>query len=100
MDDKTNSMSLDEMQTEPVSTQVVLTQPLLGKSVEIAVENYFDAMDDQAVTDLYEMVLSEVEAPLLSCVLRRTGNNQSQTALVLGLNRGTLRKKLKKYGML
>ena len=90
MDDKTNIMSHDEMQTQPV----------LSQSVEIAVENYFDTMDDQAVTDLYEMVLSEVEAPLLSCVLRHTGNNQSQTALVLGLNRGTLRKKLKKYGML
>ncbi|MFT7132443.1 MAG: Fis family transcriptional regulator [Cyclobacteriaceae bacterium] len=99
MDDKTNIMP-DEMQTQPVSTQVVLTQPVLSKSVEIAVENYFDTMDDQAVTDLYEMVLSEVEAPLLSCVLRHTGNNQSLTAQILGLNRGTLRKKLKKYGML
>jgi Fis family transcriptional regulator len=100
MDDKTNIMSHDEKQTRPVSTQVVLTQPVLSKSVEIAVENYFNTMDDQAVTDLYEMVLSEVEAPLLSCVLRHTGNNQSRTAQVLGLNRGTLRKKLKKYGML
>ena len=100
MDDKTNIMSHDEMQTQPVSTEVVLTQPVLSKSVEIAVENYFDTMDDQAVTDLYEMVLSEVEAPLLSCVLQRTGDNQSRTAQILGLNRGTLRKKLKKYGML
>jgi len=110
MDDKTNIVSHDDMQTEPVPTQVVPiepvptqvvpTEPVLSKSVEIAVENYFDTMEDQAVTDLYEMVLSEVEAPLLSCVLRHTGNNQSQTALVLGLNRGTLRKKLKKYGML
>jgi Fis family transcriptional regulator len=100
MDDKTNIMSHDEKQTRPVSTKVVLTQPVLSKSVEIAVENYFDTMDDQAVTDLYEMVMSEVEAPLLSCVLRHTGNNQSRTAQVLGLNRGTLRKKLKKYGML
>jgi len=100
MDDKTNIMSHDEKQTRPVSTKVVLTQPVLSKSVEIAVENYFDTMDDQAVTDLYEMVMSEVEAPLLSCVLRHTGNNQSRTAQILGLNRGTLRKKLKKYGML
>ncbi|MFT4719099.1 MAG: Fis family transcriptional regulator [Candidatus Azotimanducaceae bacterium] len=100
MDDKNNIMSYDEMQTQPVSTQVVLTQPVLSKSVEIAVENYFDTMDEEAVTDLYEMVLSEVEAPLLSCVLRHTGNNQSRTAQILGLNRGTLRKKLKKYGML
>jgi Fis family transcriptional regulator len=86
--------------TDGMTTETALTQPVLSKSVEIAVENYFDGMDDEAITDLYEMVLAEVEAPLLSCVLRHTGNNQSHTAQILGLNRGTLRKKLKKYGML
>jgi len=38
--------------------------------------------------------------PLLTCVLRHTRQNQSLTAEILGLNRGTLRKKMKKYGML
>lgn len=74
--------------------------PTLGESVEFAVKGYVNTMDDQQVTDLYELVLSEVEIPLLNCVLKMTENNQSQTALILGLNRGTLRKKLKKYGML
>jgi len=74
--------------------------PTLAESVERAVEGYLDTMADQPVTDLYQLVLSEVEAPLLEYILRRTENNQSQTALILGLNRGTLRKKLKKYGML
>ena len=74
--------------------------PTLGESVEFAVKGYVNTMDDQRVTDLYELVLSEVELPLLNCVLKMTENNQSQTALMLGLNRGTLRKKLKKYGML
>ena len=46
------------------------------------------------------MVLSEVEAPLLRRVLDYTGNNQSHAATLLGLNRGTLRKKLRKYGLL
>jgi Fis family transcriptional regulator, factor for inversion stimulation protein len=45
-------------------------------------------------------VLCEVELPLLNCVLRHTAQNQSQTAQILGLNRGTLRKKMKKYGLL
>ena len=57
-------------------------------------------MDDQDVSDLYDLVLSEVEAPLLACVLEYTGNNQSQTAAMLGLNRGTLRKKLRRYRLL
>jgi Fis family transcriptional regulator, factor for inversion stimulation protein len=72
----------------------------LAASVEEAVRDYLDTMDDQRVTDLYELVLTEVEAPLIACVLQFTGNNQSQTASILGLNRGTLRKKLRKYGFL
>ena len=57
-------------------------------------------MDGQQVTDLYDMVLSEVEAPLLETVMRYTRDNQTKASIVLGLNRGTLRKKLKQYGML
>jgi Fis family transcriptional regulator len=44
--------------------------------------------------------LQEVEAPLLEAVLKYTRNNQTLASAVLGLNRGTLRKKLKRYGML
>ncbi len=72
----------------------------LAGSVEDAVKEYLDTMGDQQVTDLYELVLTEVEVPLMSCVLQFTNNNQSQTASILGLNRGTLRKKLRKYGLL
>jgi Fis family transcriptional regulator len=72
----------------------------LASAVKEAVDEYINVMDDQPVTELYELVLSEIEAPLLSCVLKHTNNNQSKTAAILGLNRGTLRKKLKKYGML
>jgi Fis family transcriptional regulator len=72
----------------------------LASSVEEAVKDYLNTMDDQQVTDLYELVLSEVEAPLIECVLQMTDNNQSRTASILGLNRGTLRKKLRKYGLL
>lgn len=72
----------------------------LADAVQEAVDRYINTMDDQPVTDLYELVLSEIEAPLLEYVLEHTNNNQSRTAVILGLNRGTLRKKLKKYGML
>ena len=76
------------------------TPPSLASAVQEAVDKYISAMDDQPVRDLYEMVLSEVEAPLLEYLLKYTDNNQSRTAVILGLNRGTLRKKLKKYGLL
>lgn len=72
----------------------------LRQSVEITVGTYFAQLDGQMVTDVYDMVLQEVEAPLLEAVLKYTRNNQTQASSVLGLNRGTLRKKLKRYGML
>ena len=72
----------------------------LRQNVELAVGNYFAQLDGQIVTDVYDMVLQEVEAPLLEAVLRYTRNNQTLASTVLGLNRGTLRKKLKRYGLL
>ncbi|MEY8205743.1 MAG: DNA-binding transcriptional regulator Fis [Bermanella sp.] len=72
----------------------------LRDSVETALESYFAQLDGQLVTDVYDMVLSEVEAPLLEVVMRYTKDNQTKASELLGLNRGTLRKKLKQYGML
>ncbi len=68
--------------------------------VEQAMENYFQNLDGQPVSDVYDMVMTEVEAPLLEIVLKYTRHNQTKAAQVLGLNRGTLRKKLKQYGLL
>ena len=72
----------------------------MRQSVEAALDNYFAQLVGQMVTDVYDMVLAEVEPPLLEAVLKYTRNNQTLAATVLGLNRGTLRKKLKRYGML
>ncbi len=72
----------------------------LASSVEEAVSTYLATMDDQEITELYELVLREVEVPLMRSVLRHTHNNQSKCASILGLNRATLRKKLAKYGLL
>ena len=72
----------------------------ISKAVRRVVEAYIADMEDQEITDLYELVLKEVEAPMLNSVLRHTGNNQSKTAAMLGLSRGTLRKKLRKYRLL
>jgi Fis family transcriptional regulator, factor for inversion stimulation protein len=72
----------------------------LRDSVEKNLKNYFSHLDGAPVKDVYQMVLSEVEAPLLEQVLQYTRNNQTKASVMLGLNRGTLRKKLKQYGML
>ena len=75
-------------------------QRTLRDSVEDALHNYFQHLEGQDVTDVYNMVLSEVEAPLLESVMNYVKGNQTRASEVLGLNRGTLRKKLKQYGLL
>ncbi|MEQ6890116.1 DNA-binding transcriptional regulator Fis [Halomonas sp. CS7] len=72
----------------------------LREAVEASLARYFDHLDGSSVTDLYAMVMAEVEAPLLASVLEHTQGNQTRAAEMLGLNRGTLRKKLKQYGLI
>ena len=72
----------------------------LRENVESAMANYFKHLDGQPVSDVYQMVMSEIEAPLLEQVMKYVRNNQTKAAHLLGLNRGTLRKKLKQYGLL
>ncbi|MBL4606872.1 MAG: DNA-binding transcriptional regulator Fis [Pseudomonadales bacterium] len=72
----------------------------LRDNVSQAMNSYFNLLDGSDVTDVYRLVMSEVEAPLLESVLKYTRGNQTKAAEVLGLNRGTLRKKLKIYGLL
>ena len=74
-------------------------QPLRD-AVKKAVHHYLKQLNGQDVQDVYDLVLSELEAPLLEEVMTYTRGNQTRAAILLGINRGTLRKKLKKYGML
>jgi len=85
--------------TAPPRTAIEGTATLRD-SVEKNLQNYFSRLDGEAVKDVYQMVLTEVEAPLLEQVLKYTRNNQTKASVILGLNRGTLRKKLKQYGLL
>lgn len=84
----------------PASAQGSQEGHCLRHCVERALQDYFAQLDGQMVSGVYEMVLAEVEPPLLAAVLDYTRNNQTLAASVLGVNRGTLRTKLKRYGML
>lgn len=68
--------------------------------VQQAVEQYFVELEGETATNLYQTILQEVEKPLLEVVLEQTQGNQSKTAQILGLNRGTLRKKMQQYGLM
>lgn len=76
------------------------TRDTLRNCVRRSLTDYFRNLDGEEVNELYEIVLTEVEIPLLEKVLEFTRGNQTRSAEVLGLNRGTLRKKLKHYGLL
>jgi len=71
----------------------------LGSCVRYALEHYFEQLNGHDPGGLYELVLNEIEQPLLEVVMRHTRGNISRAAQLLGLNRATLRKKLKKYAM-
>ncbi len=90
---------LSNLQAQPETYNNPQDQSLRD-CVERAVTNYFQHLDGQDVTDVYDMVLAEVEAPMLEVVMKFTRHNQTKAANILGLNRGTLRKKLKQYGLL
>ena len=67
---------------------------------EEALRRYFKDLNGHKPGDLYDLVLSEVEAPLFQSVMDYADGNQTQAAQVLGINRATLRKKLKHYYLL
>jgi Fis family transcriptional regulator len=74
------------------------TRPL-GTHVKRCMENYFSELNGQAPSELYELVLGEIEQPMLEVVMNQTRGNISKAADYLGLNRATLRRKLEKYGL-
>lgn len=89
-----------ELPVDEVKTESAANAQTIRCCVENSLRNYFGYLDGHPAADIYAMVLAEVEAPLLEVVLEYTRNNQVRAAEVLGLNRGTLRKKLKQYNML
>jgi Fis family transcriptional regulator len=71
----------------------------LRSLTEQALDSYFTSLDGCAPGHLYDLVMREVEEPLFRAVLDYAAGNQSRAADILGINRGTLRKKLKVYGI-
>ncbi|MEW9899821.1 DNA-binding transcriptional regulator Fis [Chitinivorax sp. PXF-14] len=71
----------------------------ISAAVKRAMEQYFQDLDGEAPAAIYEMVLACVEKPLLEVVLAQAKGNQTRAAELLGINRNTLRKKLKEYDL-
>lgn len=71
----------------------------LSVYVRHKLDGYLAHLGDQEPSNLHQFVMTEVERPLFACVMNYCGGNQTRAARILGLNRGTLRKKLREYGI-
>lgn len=72
----------------------------LKQVVKDTLRNYFSNIGNEHPVDFYSILLEEIEKPLLEVLINHTHYNQVKMAHILGISRGTLRKKLKQYGML
>lgn len=92
-------MSTEVIFKEPETPQPV--KPIsLKDTVQEAIKKFLKELGSQPIINLHEIFLEEVEAPLLRAVMEHTDYNQSKAAILLGLSRGTLRKKLKQYDLI
>ncbi|MBT4183160.1 MAG: Fis family transcriptional regulator [Nitrosomonadales bacterium] len=71
----------------------------LPDNIDTLLDQYFNDLDGDQPSTIYEMVINTVEKPLLIYIMNKTEGNQSKAAKMLGLNRNTLRKKLKQYNL-
>lgn len=80
-----------------ISSQGIKQEQGLQDLVYALVSRFLAENKGKGIDDLYDMILSEVEPPLLQAVMEKLRGNQLQAAKMLGISRGTIRKKLQRY---
>ncbi|HDZ15853.1 MAG TPA: DNA-binding transcriptional regulator Fis [Methylophaga aminisulfidivorans] len=95
----TSSLATQPTSLNQLAVDAAQTTAPLNECVTRAIADYFQQLEGHPAANLYEMLMTEVEVPLLKATLEHTSGNQSRAAEILGINRGTLRKKLKQYGL-
>jgi len=96
---KTVSKKKSRKKNSAKSATVGVKNRTLSDLTGEALDSYFQKLNGHRPGDLYQLVLGEVEKPLFEAVLDFTNGNQSEAAEILGINRGTLRKKLRNYNL-
>lgn len=87
---------MDVIETQ-TSSQIINNEQNLQELVYNLVSRFLLENKKKPINDLYDMILSEVEPPLLQAVMEKRRGNQLQAARMLGISRGTIRKKLQRY---
>ncbi len=72
---------------------------ILTLATEETLTQYFQDLDGECPSAIYDMVTQQVEVAMIAFVLKKTEGNQTRAAQWLGLNRNTLRKKIQTYGL-
>ena len=75
-------------------------QPPIDEAIKASLEKYFHSLEGAQPGEVYEMVIKAVERPMLQVIMQRADGNQLKASEILGINRNTLRKKLKAHGMI
>ncbi len=71
----------------------------LSECIAHSMQQYFNDLNGEEPKNLHSFFIHEVEKPFLEVVMQEVGGNQTKAAYILGINRNTLRKKLKTYGL-
>ena len=95
--DTSNVSSMVNEASDSANTTEKISQ--LSHAVKHSIRRYLYELDGAKPNNMYELVLQQIEQPLFEAILEHTKGNQSRAAEMLGLNRGTLRKKLRSYNL-
>lgn len=69
----------------------------IASCIRKAIGSYLNDLDGEKPRNIYSMVINSVEKPLIEIAIQHTKGNQTQAAELLGINRNTLRQKMKQY---
>jgi len=75
----------------------IINENEIARCVRRAVEDYLKDLDGEKPHPIYAMVIRSVEKPLVELVMKYADGNQTRTAELLGINRNTLRNKIRQY---
>jgi len=78
--------------------KINIQHPPLRETVQSVVQQHLASASSKSITNLYDIVITEMEKALIERVLDYTGGNESRAAKILGISRGTLRQRRKQFG--